>query len=131
MQDQEISLEMLRRKIDRERIPTFVVTREPEEDYHKSAVRILMKCRTSEIILNEALHAKMYIAENRVSSLALIASANLTRAGLEGIEVGILIRGWGIGEELIRECVTLAGRIRSLKPHTRWKIMNQYASPLV
>jgi hypothetical protein len=127
MRDQAISLEVLANKINRERIPTFVVTREPEEDYHKRALRTLVTCRTAEIILNDALHAKMYIAENRVSSLALIASANLTRTGLEGIEAGILIRGWGIGEDLIRECVLLAGRIRSLRPHKRWKIMNQEA----
>jgi len=96
----------LLRKIREHRVPTFVITREPTEDYHRLGVDLLRGCPYAEIRLHSAVHAKVYVALSRdiSKSFAMFGSANMTTAGAEkNIEVGMMVYGRGKGREIIRE----------------------------
>ncbi len=93
-------------KIHEQRVPTFIVTREPRDDYHRLGVELLSECQYTEIRFHSAVHGKVYVALSRdiSKSFAMFGSANLTTAGAErNIEVGMMVYGRGKGREIIRE----------------------------
>ena len=87
-------------------IPTYVITRTPEDEYHEQAVNTLIGYDPIELRFNESLHAKLYIClcQDGSRSFALLGSANLTRKSIEeNIEIAMMIYGRGRGREILRE----------------------------
>lgn len=111
------SLEKLREKIEKEKIPTYVVTRKPEEKFHSEAVDILMQSDFVEVRFNNSLHAKLYICMGRDTGFALLGSGNLTKTSIdENIEIGMLIFNQERGKLLLRELYHWGSvRLRILK----------------
>lgn len=109
----------LSEKINREQIPTYVVTRPPVEAYQKEAMAILMDNDWIEIRYNESIHAKVYItsAIQESESFALFGSGNLTgRSIASNIEVGMIIVAQGQGRSLVDELSYWANnRLRVMK----------------
>jgi len=103
LQQTRYSIIKLIEKITRDKIITYVITREPEELFHKEAINILYQSDFVEIRYNNSLHAKLYISayQNEYISFALLGSANLTRHSIEkNIEIGIMIFRCGTGRNL-------------------------------
>ena len=100
------SLADLSRKIRQERIPTFVVTRKPVDDYQCKAISILNANEYVEIRYNESLHAKVFIADawRQAESFALFGSGNLTGPGFASpmsahggnLEAGVIFAPGGL-----------------------------------
>lgn len=91
-------------KVDRQRIPTYVITREPEEIFHEEAVNLLKGCPFVEVRFNPSLHAKLYICRWEDGGFALLGSGNLTRSSIEqNIEIGMIIYSRGRGREIFHE----------------------------
>jgi phosphatidylserine/phosphatidylglycerophosphate/cardiolipin synthase-like enzyme len=83
----------LSNKIRRDEIPTYVVTREPTEDYQVEAMAILRENDWVEIRYNESIHAKVFLAATRreSESFALFGSGNLTGRSIRtNLEVGMM-----------------------------------------
>ena len=100
------SLALLRAKIERERIPTYVVTREPIEPYQFEAAQVLEKCPWIEVRYNPSVHAKVYVVQSapESESFALFGSGNLTSSSIErNVELGMMIYNVGPGRDLVRE----------------------------
>ena len=111
------SVERLKEKIDTERIPTYIITREPQDDFHIEAINILMDSDFVEVRYNNSLHAKLYICMGRDSGFALLGSGNLTQTSIEkNIEIGMLIFHHDKGKQILRELYHWGSvRLRTLK----------------
>jgi len=109
----------LSKKISREQIPTYVVTRTPVEIYQKEAMAVLQKNEWIEIRYNDSIHAKVYVvaAQQESESFALFGSGNLTgRSIASNIEVGMIIVAQGQGRPLVEELYYWANnRLRVLE----------------
>lgn len=110
-------------KINHERIPTYIITGEPEEDFHKEAIELLMSSTFTEVRFNQSLHAKLYICRYQDGGFALLGSGNLTRNSIErNIEIGMIIHSRGPGRDLFYELFNW-GAIRLRTRSTRVKKM--------
>ena len=113
------TLEDLSEKIRRERIPTYVVSRAPVEEYRQEAMAVLAKNEWVEIRFNDSVHAKVYVtsAVPESESFALFGSGNLTgRSIATNIEVGMMIVAQGQGRPLVEELYYWANnRLRVLE----------------
>lgn len=101
-----VTLNGVCRKAVEKGIPTYVITRTPEEEYQQQAIDILMNYEIVELRYNDSLHAKLYvcICQDESKSFALLGSANLTKYSIEkNIEVAMMIYGRGRGREILRE----------------------------
>jgi len=101
-----VTLDAVCRKAVDKGIPTYVITKTPEDEYHKLAIDTLVKYDPVELRFNESLHAKLYIcvSEDESQSFALLGSANLSRTSIErNIEIAMMIYGRGQGREILRE----------------------------
>ena len=118
MSDRRFSIHDIRSKAELERIPTYVVTREPAEPYQQEAMEAILGSPWIELRYNPAIHAKLYVAlgEREGDSFALFGSGNLTSASVESnIELGMLVYAEGIGRDLLRELHYWASvRLRTL-----------------
>lgn len=106
MQDCRYPLADLSAKIKALRIPTYFVTRQPEEDWQEEAVAMLAKNEWIEIRFNESLHAKVFVASavQESESFAVFGSGNLTGAAINtNLEVGMLLLASGPGRKLVDE----------------------------
>ena len=112
------SLRDLRAKVESDRIPTYVITREPLDDYQHEAMQAMVGSSWIEIRYNLCLHAKVYVAfaERESDSFALFGSANLTSKSLvSNIELGMIVYGEGLGKTIIHDLYHWASfRLRSL-----------------
>ncbi|MGQ9555751.1 MAG: RNA-binding domain-containing protein [Anaerolineae bacterium] len=93
-------------RVNRDLTRTYVVTREPREEYQHAALALLTECPHVEIRYNPDVHAKLYVCWSRdeVDSFALFGSGNLTTRGLRhNLELGMLILSRGYGRTLVRE----------------------------
>lgn len=101
-----VTLDSVCRKTIEKGIPTYVITRAPEEEYHQQAIDTLISYDAVELRFNESLHAKLYVClcQDESHSFALLGSANLTRTSIEkNIEIAMMIYGRGRGREILRE----------------------------
>jgi len=118
MSGRRFTLEDLRRKAEAERIPTYVLTREPAEAYQMEAMQAFLGSPWIELRYNPAIHAKLYVAmgEREADSFALFGSGNLTTASIESnIELAMLVYSDGIGRDLLHELHYWANvRLRTL-----------------
>jgi hypothetical protein len=106
MPESRYSLANLRRKIELERIPTYLVTREPTEPYQVEAMAVLAGCPWLEVRYNASVHAKLYVAwaEREAESFALFGSGNLTTQSIESnIELGMMVFSIGPGRQVLHE----------------------------
>ncbi len=88
------------------RIPTYVITRQPVEDYHKEAIEAFLACDDVEIRYNPAIHAKLYVCwcRDMQDTFGLFGSANLTYTGLSAaIELGVMVFGKGPGRQMMHQ----------------------------
>jgi hypothetical protein len=119
MAERRFSIHDIRRKAESEKIPTYVLTREPVEPYQQEAMEAILGSPWIELRYNSAIHAKLYVAlgEREADSFGLFGSGNLTSASVESnIELGMLIFGEGIGRDLLRELHYWASvRLRTLE----------------
>jgi phosphatidylserine/phosphatidylglycerophosphate/cardiolipin synthase-like enzyme len=93
-------------KIRHERIPTFVVTREPAQPWQEEAMAILEENEWIEIRYNASIHAKVFVAsaQDPAESFALFGSGNLTGKSItSNLEVGMMITARGLGRSLVDE----------------------------
>lgn len=100
------SLADLRQKIERERICTYITTREPTDAYQVEAMEVLLGSPWIEIRYNASVHAKVYVAMacREADSFGLFGSANFTAQSFESnIEVGMMLHSDGIGRVLLHE----------------------------
>lgn len=106
MEGSRFTLADLSDKIERERIPTYIVTRSPLESYQHQAMAILAENNWVEIRYNNTVHAKVYVtaALPESESFALFGSCNLTGRSIESnIEVGMIIVAQGQGRPLVEK----------------------------
>lgn len=118
MAESRYSLLNLRKKVEREEVPTYIVTRAPVESYQKDAMDVLHSCPWIEVRYNPSIHAKVYVASavREADSFALFGSGNLTTQSIESnIELGMLVYSEGPGREVLRELhYWTAVRLRTL-----------------
>ena len=101
-----VTIDAICRKAVEKRIPMYVITREPEDEYHQQAINTLISYDPVELRFNESLHAKLYVClcQEESQSFALLGSANLTRTSIEkNIEIAMMIYGRRQGREILRE----------------------------
>jgi hypothetical protein len=106
MADCRYCLADLSSKIKLQRIPTYVVTREPVESWQQEAVDLLAKNEWIEIRFNELVHAKVFVASavQESESFAVFGSGNLTgAAATSNLEVGMMLLARGTGRKLVDE----------------------------
>jgi phosphatidylserine/phosphatidylglycerophosphate/cardiolipin synthase-like enzyme len=119
LSESRYSLMDLRKKVEKEMVPTYVVTRDPVEPYQLEAMAILLNSPWIEVRYNTFIHAKVYVAsaKREADSFALFGSGNLTARSIESnIEVAMLIYSEGPGREILRELNYWASvRLRTLK----------------
>lgn len=91
--------------VGRRQIPTYIITRQPEESWHQQAVDMLLGCNWVELRYNNSLHAKLYVCRQREGrGFAMLGSGNLSRTSIEkNIEIGMMIYGRGRGRDLLHE----------------------------
>lgn len=118
-------LTKLRRKIEADKIRTFVITRKPEEIFHIEAVRILGESDMVEVRYNNSLHAKLYVCMGEDTSFAMLGSGNLTKTSLErNIEIGMLISSKERGKQLLHQLYYWGSvRLRTLEESKLAKIL--------
>jgi len=80
----------------------YVVTRPPEEDWHRVALTQLIDTRVANVVLVPSLHTKLYYADTAQGSFALIGSANFTQRSLDNREIAVMIRGVSGGAKIVR-----------------------------
>jgi phosphatidylserine/phosphatidylglycerophosphate/cardiolipin synthase-like enzyme len=119
MHGRRFSLEDVRRKAESEQIPTYIITREPVEEYQIQAMRVIRGSPWIEIRYNASLHAKLYVAvaEREADSFALFGSGNLTAKSIEAnIELAMLVYSHGHGRDLLHDLSYWAAvRLRTLQ----------------
>ena len=84
-----------------------VVTRPPEMESHSEAVNRLAALPKVKIFYLANLHAKFMICDVAPVPFAVIGSANITTRSQSNYEVGVLVRGAGQAETVIRELEAL------------------------
>lgn len=111
------SFERLNKRIDEEKIPTYIITREPYDEYHKESMDILSESNFVEIRYNNSLHAKLYICMGRDTGFAILGSGNLSRTSMEqSIEIGLLVLPHDRGKLVLNELYKWGSiRLRTLK----------------
>lgn len=81
----------------------YVVSRPPLESWHRDAIAALKETGCASIVFVEGLHTKLYCAETKMGSFALLGSANLTQQSLFNREIGVLLRASGAGGSIVRQ----------------------------
>jgi phosphatidylserine/phosphatidylglycerophosphate/cardiolipin synthase-like enzyme len=118
MTSSRFPLAALTAKVERERVPTYVVTRQPDEPYQKEAMDVLRDCPWVEVRYNSSVHAKLYVAHANVESesFALLGSGNLTARSIEtNIELAMMIYSKGPGRGIVKDLYYWANvRLRTL-----------------
>lgn len=94
----------LRKTINSNRLPTYVVTRRPQDAAHLVAINLLSECPTVEIVYNDNVHAKIYAASGpSPHAFAILGSANLTAGSTDLYEIGLLVIGVGDGSVIVED----------------------------
>lgn len=106
-----MSFEQFVKRVRDERPNLFVVTRPPEESWHRDAIEALAATGSANIALLPNLHAKLFVADTKALSVCLVTSANFTAQSLINQEIGLLIRGKGEGQRIVRRLHMEAAQI--------------------
>lgn len=106
MRGRRFSLLDLRKKVEAENIPTYVITRRPVEEYQHETDEVLKGSPWIEVRYNDSIHAKVYVAhaKQESESFALFGSGNYTAKSIESnIEIGMMVYSEGPGRDVLRE----------------------------
>ena len=101
-----VTLDSVCKKATEKHLPTYIITRKPEDEFRQKAIDILLNYENIELRFNESLHGKLYIClcQDEGQSFALLGSANLTRNSMENnIKIAMMIFGRGKGREILGE----------------------------
>jgi hypothetical protein len=94
-------VQMLKRMTD-DRTTAYVVTRPPQDDWHKEAVDLLAATGRANIAFLPDLHVKLYAAQTATGSFAMMGSANFTQAALsQNVEIGVRVTGYAAGKRIV------------------------------
>lgn len=94
----------------------YVITREPQDEYHKEGLSVLERGENVEIRYNPDVHAKLYVSWNRneEESFAMFGSGNLTSSGMSyNLELGMMILSRDYGRRLVRELYRWGDNLRT------------------
>lgn len=101
------SLKQIIDRIDKNQIITYVVTREPKEEYQRISIEKIRQCPSVEIRYNDDIHAKLYVCwckKEEAESFALFGSGNLTFGGIQrNLEIGMMLYSRDEGQALVRQ----------------------------
>ena len=73
-----LSFDQFLRRLDDDQATVYLVTRPPEEEWHRRAVQRLATSGRANIALLPDLHVKLFTAQTLQSSFAMFGSANFT-----------------------------------------------------
>jgi hypothetical protein len=116
LEDESYTLEDVIKKTQSQKARLYVITREPEDDYHREGLAVLERGESVEIRYNPNVHAKLYISWNRneEESFAMFGSGNLTSSGMSyNLELGMMILSRGYGRKLVRELYNWGNTLRT------------------
>jgi hypothetical protein len=106
--------------IDSRRLPTYVITRRPQDVAHLAAIELLERCPTVELVYNDNVHAKVYAASGPPPhGFAILGSANLTVGSLELYEIGLLVTGVGEGSVIVDDLANFGIRHLRTRPESQ------------
>lgn len=120
LKGEPVTLRQVANRLESEKVYTRVITRLPDQPHYEDAVRTLADVSSCEILIMNELHAKLYVAYNQGESFAMIGSANVSAHSRRAVEVGLLVKDYKWGTDLIQELINAAHFIRS-QPHIRVK----------
>ncbi len=98
-----LSFEKFVNRVKTDRATIYVVTRPPEKEWHEQAIERLRSTNRANIVLVKDLHAKIYTAQTKDHSFAMIGSANFTQRSMVNREIGILINQYAEGKHLVSQ----------------------------
>jgi Putative DNA-binding domain len=98
-----LNFDQMLRRLGDDRATVYVVTRPPQEDWHRRAIQRLADSGRANIALLPDLHVKLFTAQTLQSSFAMFGSANFTTRSLINREIGVLISSFGDGRALVRD----------------------------
>jgi len=108
-------------KVKDEQIPVSIITRPPTSSNHVNFIKEFEKIDSVRIIFQPTLHAKIYICDNVKESFCMLGSPNFTIGSLSLIEIGIFIRGFSEGIDIIYDLVDTCKRISKLPGFSYYK----------
>ncbi len=112
------SLDALERFIRERRLRVHVITRPPTMGSHREAIRRLNALPMVRIFFLQDLHAKFMICDVAPIPFALIGSANVTTRSLQrNYELGVMVRGAGEAETVIRELESLRVELQAISTY--------------
>lgn len=94
----------------------YIITREPQDEYHRQGLAFLEQGENVEIRYNSDVHAKLYVSWNRdeEESFAMFGSGNLTSSGTSyNLELGMMILSRDYGRKLVRELYRWGDNLRT------------------
>jgi len=98
-----LNFDQFLRRLDDDMTTVYVVTRPPQEEWHRRAVQRLADSGRANIALLPDLHVKLFTAQTLQSSFAMFGSANFTTKSLVNREIGVLVSASGDGKALVRD----------------------------
>ena len=108
LESERIKLSQIIYTINREKVPTIIITRDPQhESLNIDALKLFEESRWITIYYNNDLHAKVYVCHCDPFGFALIGSANLSGRATRALEIGVFIEGKGHGCNIIDELALL------------------------
>jgi hypothetical protein len=116
LEGEAYSLVDVMKKAESEKTRVYVITQEPQDQYHKDGIAVLQQSKNIEIRYNPDIHAKLYISwnYNEEESFALFGSGNLTSSGISyNFELGMMILSRSYGRKLVRELYHWGNNLRT------------------
>jgi len=102
------------------RVPTYIITRRPQDAAHLAAIELLKGCPTVELVYNDNVHAKVYAACGPPPhGFAILGSANLTAGSLDNYEIGLLVVGVGAGSVIAEDLANFGIRHLRTRPESQ------------
>lgn len=98
----KVAFQRLCQQISIRPIRTLLITRPPDEAWHRDALDRLAHAGVTIALLPD-LHAKVFVCEAIPVGFGLVGSANLTRRSLRNFEVGVMFDGRGVLSPLLKE----------------------------
>ena len=111
------SFDALERFIHQRGVRVRVITRPPTFAAHEEAISRLTMLPMVRLFLLPDLHAKFMICDTAPVPFAVIGSANVTTQSQSNYEVGVMVRGSGQAETVIRELEALRVELQAISTY--------------
>ena len=109
--DAVIDFEMFARRLKEDGATLYLVTRPPEEEWHRAAIEYLGATGRANVALVPGLHAKLFAAETDEGAFVFLGSANFTQQSLSNRELGLLVNAYMDGRSVVRNLTLEASQI--------------------